>query len=136
MMTTKEIIARLNDGETIDSIAADFADLLNAANAEYIKSTAERQKQEQKVALATQMNDILIAYAELVNPEVAPFMKEAADDSDIDVLIDSMDNMFELVAAASTLKASLTPLSVSMGNAKAPTNDDDVLSNFISKICQ
>ena len=33
MMTTKEIIARLNDGETIDSIAADFADLLNAANA-------------------------------------------------------------------------------------------------------
>ena len=102
MMTTKEIIARLNDGETIDSIAANFADLLNAANAEYIKSTAEHQKQEQKVALATQMNDILIAYAELVNPEVAAFMKESADESDINVLIDSMDNMFELVAAATT----------------------------------
>lgn len=136
MMTTKEIIARLNDGETIDSIAADFANLLNIANAEYIKSTAERQKQEQKVALATQMNDLLIAYAELVNPEVAAFMKEAADDSDIDVLIDSMDHMFELVAAASTIKASLTPLSVSVNTSKAPTNDDDVLSNFISKICQ
>ena len=136
MMTTKEIIARLNDGETIDSIAADFADLLNAANAEYIKSTAERQKQEQKIALATEMNDILIKYAELINPEVAAFMKESADESDINVLIDSMDNMFELVAAASTLKASLTPLSVSVKTSKAPTNDDDVLSNFISKICQ
>ena len=136
MITTKEIIARLNDGETIDDIAADFADLLNIANAEYIKSTAERQKQEQKIALATQMNDLLIAYAELVNPEVAAFMKKSADDSDIDMLIDAMDHMFELVAAASTIKASLTPLSVSVGNAKAPTNDDDVLSNFISKICQ
>ena len=136
MMTTKEIIARLNDGETIDSIAADFANLLNIANAEYIKSTAERQKQEQKVALATEMNNILIAYAELVNPEVAEFMKESADDSDINVLIDSMDHMFELVAAASTLKASLTPLSVSVGSSKAPASDDDVLSNFISKICQ
>lgn len=136
MITTKEIIARLNDGETIDDIAADFADLLNIANAEYIKSTAERQKQEAKIALATQMNDLLIAYAELVNPEVAAFMKETADDSDINVLIDSMDHMFELVAAASTIKASLTPLSVSVGNAKAPSNDDDVLANFISKICQ
>lgn len=136
MITTKEIIARLNDGETIDDIAADFADLLNIANAEYIKSTAERQKQESKIALATQMNDLLIAYAELVNPEVAAFMKETADDSDINVLIDSMDHMFELVAAATTIKASLTPLSVSVGNAKAPSNDDDVLANFISKICQ
>ena len=135
MITTKEIIARLNDGETIDSIAADFADLLNIANAEYIKSTAERQKQEQKVALATEMNNILIAYAELVNPEVAAFMKETADESDINVLIDSMDHMFELVAAASTLKASLSPLSVSVSSSKAPTNDDDVLSNFINKIC-
>ena len=136
MITTKEIIARLNDGESIDDIAADFADLLNIANAEYIKSTAERQKQESKIALATQMNDLLIAYAELVNPEVAAFMKETADDSDINVLIDSMDHMFELVAAATTIKASLTPLSVSVGNAKAPSNDDDVLANFISKICQ
>lgn len=135
MMTTKEIIARLNDGETIDSIAADFANLLNIANAEYIKSTAERQKQEQKVALATEMNNILIAYAELVNPEVAAFMKETADESDINVLIDSMDHMFELVAAASTIKASLSPLSVSVSSTKAPTSDDDVLSNFINKIC-
>ena len=135
MMTTKEIIARLNDGETIDSIAADFANLLNIANAEYIKSTAERQKQEQKVALATEMNNILIAYAELVNPEVAAFMKETADESDINVLIDSMDHMFELVAAASTLKASLSPLSVSVSSSKAPASDDDVLSNFINKIC-
>ena len=127
MFTKENILDQLNSGKSIDVIAAELTDVLNAANDEYIAAQSKAATRQKKEEIALAFNDLLVEYAKIECPDVVPMMEMQAED--IDVLIKTFDEMFNafnmMVAFEQKMKAPKT---------KAPKSDDEVLSNFISSL--
>lgn len=136
MFTKEDILKQLNSGKSIETIAAEITDALNEANDEYVAVQAVSAKRDKKIAIAKQFNDLIREYAELECPELASVM--TMDEEDVDALIEAMDELFGVVKMASAMKDMFTDPQICNRKAgtKAPKSDDDVLSDFISKICQ
>jgi ribosome-binding ATPase YchF (GTP1/OBG family) len=136
MFTKEDILKQLNSGKSIETIAAEITDALNEANDEYVAAQAVSAKRDKKIAIAKQFNDLIREYAELECPELASVM--TMDEEDVDALIAAMDELFGVVKMASAMKDMFAEprLYRSQSDTKAPKSDDDVLSDFISKICQ
>ena len=136
MFTKEDILKQLNSGKSIETIAAEITDALNEANDEYVAVQAVSAKRDKKIAIAKQFNDLIREYAELECPELASIM--TMDEEDVDALIAAMDELFGVVKMASTMKDMFADPQICnrRASAKAPKSDDDVLSDFIGKICQ
>ena len=136
MFTKEDILKPLNSGKSIECIAAEITDALNEANDEYIAAQEVSAKRDKKIAIAKQFNDLIREYAELECPELASIM--TMDEEDVDALIGAMDELFGVVKMASAMKDMFAEPQICNRRAstKAPKSDDDVLSDFISKICQ
>jgi ribosome-binding ATPase YchF (GTP1/OBG family) len=136
MFTKEDILKQLNSGKSIECIAAEITDALNEANDEYVAAQAVSAKRDKKIAIAKQFNDLIREYAELECPELASVM--TMDEEDVDALIAAMDELFGVVKMASAMKDMFAEprLYRSQSDTKAPKSDDDVLSDFISKVCQ
>ena len=136
MFTKEDILKQLNSGKSIECIAAEITDALNEANDEYVAAQAVSVKRDKKIAIAKQFNDLIREYAELECPELASIM--TMDEEDVDALIGAMDELFGVVKMASAMKDMLADPQICnrRASAKAPKSDDDVLGDFISKICQ
>ena len=136
MFTKEDILKQLNSGKSIECIAAEITDALNEANDEYIAAQEVSAKRDKKIAIAKQFNDLIREYAELECPELASIM--TMDEEDVDALIGAMDELFGVVKMASAMKDMFAEPQICNRRAstKAPKSDDDVLSDFISKICQ
>lgn len=136
MFTKEDILKQLNSGKSIECIAAEITDALNEANDEYIAAQEVSAKRDKKIAIAKQFNDLIREYAELECPELAAVM--TMDEEDVDALIGAMDELFGVVKMASAMKDMFADPQICNRRAstKAPKSDDDVLSDFISKICQ
>lgn len=136
MFTKEDILKQLNSGKSIETIAAEITDALNEANDEYVAAQAVSAKRDKKIAIAKQFNDLIREYAELECPELAAVM--TMDEEDVDALIAAMDELFGVVKMASAMKDMFADPQICNRRAstKAPKSDDDVLSDFISKICQ
>ena len=136
MFTKEDILKQLNSGKSIECIATEITDALNEANDEYVAAQAVSAKRDKKIAIAKQFNDLIREYAELECPELASIM--TMDEEDVDALIAAMDELFGVVKMASTMKDMFADPQICnrRANAKAPKSDDDVLSDFISKLCQ
>ena len=144
MITTNDILARLRNGESMDTIGQSIADVLNEAQEAYIAEQAVKVKEAEEAAMnqakremALGLIDIIRDYGDLVAPEAADFLDDI-DDDDIDTMITTLDQMFQMMNAMAQLKANLekaqpksTKIPVPVKRAKS---DDEVLANFIKTL--
>lgn len=136
MFKKEDILNQLNSGKSIESIAAELTDALNAANDEYIAAQKVSETRSKKEALARQFCDLIREYAAIECPEATDVL--VPDSDDIDAMIDAIDDMFKALQFAMAMKDMFAEPQICNRKAsvKLPKSDDDILSDFISKICQ
>ena len=125
---------QLRNGTSIDTIGQALADAMNEANesfhAEQEAAKAEQAAQDlaqHKRNLACELIDIIRDYGDLVAPDAADMLDEL-DDDDIDMMVNTLDEMFKMMTAVSELKVALKPAT------KKTHSDDEVLANFIKSL--
>ena len=151
MITTNDILTRLRNGESMDTIGQSIADVLNEAQEAYIaeQEIAKKEQAAQELAqakrnLACGLIDLIQEYGELTAPEAAKVLDDI-DDTDIDAMVATLDEMFHMMTAMAQLKAqleSLDKLPVPKAQTKSKitppgklvNSDDEVLANFIKTL--
>ena len=146
MITTNDILARLRNGESMDTIGQSIADVLNEAQEAYTAELAVKEKEAEAAAMAQtkrdmalDLMDIIRDYGRLVAPEAADILDDV-DDNDIDAMIQTLDQMFQMMSAMAQLKTNLESLPKAQTKssitpvAKRAKSDDEVLSNFIASL--
>ena len=131
MFDKEYFLNQLRNGAKLDDMGHALADAMNAANETYLAEQAIAAQAAQdlinrKYAIAEEMIDLIKEYGELVAPEACDIMEEY-DQEDLDIMIKTLDDMFNMVCTLHQLKTQLgtTPA------AKAPMSDDDALANFL-----
>lgn len=130
-------LARLANGEDIDRIGEDIADMMNAAVAEYEAKQEADQKAQTKRAI---MRDIVDSIAELAALEGMDPIDFETSDEELDMLVQSFTEMFKTLNQVKKLNAMLENAAekpVPQKNKpvfKAPKSDDEVLSDFITSL--
>lgn len=130
-------LARLANGEDINSIGEDIADMMNAAVAEHEAKQEADQKAQAKKAI---MRDIIDSIKELAVIEGMDPIDFEASDEEIDMLVQSFTEMFQALTQIKKLGDMLENAAekpVSQKNKpifKAPKSDDEVLGDFITSL--
>ena len=144
MLSEKDILTRLRNGESMDAIGQSIADVLNAAQSAYDAEVEATKKAEAANALAIQKRELaeefihlVQRYGDLVCPGSRDILSEYTDE-DLDEMIAAIDQMFnllqfaiqmrDLVDEAPKSKSKITPV------LHAPKSDDEVLANFIKSL--
>ena len=144
MITTNDILVRLRNGESMDTIGQSIADVLNEAQEAYIAELAVKEKEAEAAAMAQtkremalDLIDIIRDYGHMVAPEAAEILNDI-DDTDIDAMVTTLDEMFHMMTAMVQLKATLEkaqPKSqIIPSPVKRAKSDDEVLANFIKSL--
>lgn len=128
-------LARLANGEDIDRIGEDIADMMNAAVAEYEAKQEADQKAQTKRAI---MRDMVDCIAELAALEGVDPIDFETSDEELDMLVQSFTEMFQALNQVKKLKANLektyTQIPECKPVAKRAKSDDEVLSDFITSL--
>ena len=144
-------LTRLANGENIDDIGMEIADLMNAAMADHEakvaaeKAAAEEARKEAnllntKRELALDLVEIIQNYGAIVAPEACVDLLTDITDEDLDTMIQTLDEMFKMMAAMVELKNALTPVFEAQPKSKVTPvpkkskSDDEVLANFIKSL--
>ena len=130
-------LARLANGEDIDRIGEDIADMMNAAVAEYEAKQEADQKAQTKRAI---MRDIIDSIKELAALEGMDPIDFETSDEELDMLVQSFTEMFQALNQIKKLGAMLENAAeqpIPQKNKpvfKAPKSDDEVLNDFITSL--
>ena len=130
-------LARLANGEDIDRIGEDIADMMNAAVAEYEAKQEADQKAQTKRAI---MRDIVDSIAELAALEGMDPIDFETSDEELDMLVQSFTEMFQALNQVKKLNAMLENAAekpIPQKNKpvlKVSKSDDEVLSDFITSL--
>lgn len=139
MFDQNYFLTRLQNGEDLDKIGKEIADMMNKASAEFTaqkeaeakaKAAAEAEKNSQKKELVEELIDIIQELAIL----------EGMDPKDLDITDDDIDELVnaftEMFAAMRDLKNMFAVASVKKPAKLAPTkkNDDQILADFLKTI--
>ncbi len=160
MYNIDEIKARLDKGETLDDIAAEMTATLNAAQAARDAEIAQQKKDKLNAAKREDMeylgHDILNwlktyypTFCEAVTKELCDSDKDELFTIVVDAIIESMDKTAEAALNPRKSLFGMNPLMMAMMSdmpmlnpdgiaykSKAPTkSDDDILNEFLGKIC-
>ena len=151
MITTNDILARLRNGESMDTIGQSIADVLNEAQEAYVAELAVKEQEAEAAAMAQNKRemaldliDIIRDYGHMVAPDAADILDDI-DDDDVDAMVQTLDQMFQMMSSMAQLKANLenmeklpvpkaqvkshiTPV------AKPSKSDDEVLAKFIASL--
>lgn len=144
MISEKDILARLRNGESMDTIGQSIADVLNAAQNAYdaemeaeAKAKAANDLMLKKRELAEEFIDLMQDYGDLVCPGSRDILSEYTDE-DLDDMITAIDQMFNLLSFAIQMrdaanarpqtKSHITPA------ISSPKSDDEVLAKFIASL--
>lgn len=144
MISEKDILARLRNGESMDTIGQSIADVLNAAQNAY---DAEMEAQAQAKAandlmlkkreLAEDFIHLMQDYGDLVCPGSRDILDEYTDE-DLDEMIAAIDQMFNLLQFAIQMRAAVGEVKRAPSHitpaTSAPKSDDEVLANFIKSL--
>lgn len=98
MFNVEDILARLNKGESIESIAAEMTEVLNEANDAY---AASKEAEERKAALAEAANNLvssLLEYVALVYPEAIDDITQEDYDKFTSLLANEADALRDVAA--------------------------------------
>ena len=115
MFTKEDILARLQNGDTVDEIAAEMANALNEAEAEKKALDAElaaKEKEETRVLEAKRVavDDMLDAVCDyLVASDEGDFIEDLKE-IDTDKAIEMLDGSIEMVKSLEKLKDLQFPL--------------------------
>ena len=142
---------QLRNGTSMDDMGQALANAMNEAQTAYAAEVAAKEKEAEAAAIAQtkrdmalDLIDIIRDYGRMVAPEAADILDEV-DDDDVDVMIHTLDQMFQMMSTMAQLKvnlesmdklpspkvqtkSSITPV------AKRAKSDDEVLSNFIASL--
>ena len=142
---------QLRNGTSMDDMGQALANAMNEAQTAYAAELAAKEKEAEAAAIAQtkrdmalDLIDIIRDYGRMVAPEAADILDEV-DDDDVDVMIHTLDQMFQMMSTMAQLKvnlenmdklpvpkaqtkSSITPV------AKRTKSDDEVLSNFIASL--
>lgn len=148
MFDKNYFLNQLRNGVSMDSMGQALADAMNEAQNAYIAeqeiAKAEQAAQEMAQAkrnLACGLIDLIQEYGDLVAPDAAEMLDDI-DDEDIDAMVDTLDQMFNMMTAMVQLKRdlekatapTLAPGKLCKVATKRPKSDDEVLSNFIKSL--
>lgn len=132
MIDKNYFLTRLENGENIDAIGQNVADMMNEALEEYTAKQAAEEQANQlanaKRELMRKEIDFLYDYIRLVDPELAKHLEEVSDE-DITMLVKSLDAMLKL--ANTTVNLTIPTNQFEKPCTKAPLSDDEILSKFI-----
>lgn len=98
MIDTKEIVARLQKGESIQDIGNSIAKVLNAANAEYEKQVGEAQKKKELKSIIV---ELLEWYGNWYDEDVSEY--------DADILADTFIDTIAAVSELDSVLGSIVP---------------------------
>ena len=144
MITTNDILARLRNGESMDTIGQSIADVLNEAQETYKAELAVKEQEAEAAAvaqtkreMALDLIDIIRDYGHMVAPDAADILDDI-DDTDIDAMVTTLDEMFHMMTAMAQLKANLENIQTKSAKLPVPVkhakSDDEVLANFIKSL--
>lgn len=146
MFDKNYFLTRLANGESMDVIGEEIAAMMNEAVAEHEaqKAEAERIAMEQaaeaaliqtKRDLARDLVDLILEYGELVAPGVTVDLD--VSDEELDMLIQGMDEMFQMMTALNKLKTitdTKAPVQVKVTGPKVTKSDDEALNDFLKSL--
>ena len=144
MLSEKDILTRLRNGESMDAIGQSIADVLNAAQNTYNAEVKAAKEAEAANTLATQKRELakkfislMQDYGDLVCPGSPDIMSKYTDE-DIDEMITAIDQMFNLLNFAIQMRTTLEEKPQTKSKITpvphAPKSDDEVLANFIKSL--
>lgn len=161
----EELAKRLANGESADTIAAEMADMLNAANAKVEEENRLAIAREKAERLATDkregMKEILSDLAQYLShyyPDMcATAMQGIPEDEHddlmdlvVDTVVEALDKTAEQMANPRKNILGLDPMTMMLVSDlfsktepaakktpvyEKPKSDDDILNDFLSKIC-
>ena len=134
---------QLRNGTSMDDMGQALANAMNEAQTAYAAEVAAKEKEAEAAAMAQNKRemaldliDIIRDYGDLVAPEAAEILDDI-DDTDIDAMVTTLDEMFHMMTAMAQLKTKLEniqPKSKITPVAKRAKSDDEVLANFIKSL--
>ena len=151
MFDKNYFLNQLRNGVSMDSMGQALADAMNEAQEAYTAELAVKEKEaeaaaiaENKREMALDLIDIIRDYGRMVAPEAADIL-DNVDDDDVDAMIVTLDQMFQMMSSMAQLKAnleSLDKLPVPKAQAKShitpvakpSKSDDEVLAKFIASL--
>ena len=140
MFDKNYFLNQLRNGASIDAIGQSIADAMNEAveahNAEVAAAEAEAAKaaaakaavENKKYELAKEMIHIIQEYGMIVAPNAKEIMDQVTEE-DLNVMIQTLDEMFHMMTSMIELKNKLEGASIPTSKS-----DDDVLANFIASL--
>lgn len=137
---------QLRNGTSMDSMGQALADAMNEAQEAYAAELAAKEQEAEAAAIAQTKRDmaldligIIQDYGDLVAPEAASILDDI-DDTDIDAMVTTLDEMFHMMTAMVELKTKLESLDKTPTKShitpvtKRAKSDDEVLANFIKSL--
>ena len=139
MFDKEYFLNQLRKGVSMDDMGQALADAMNEAQDAYAAEQAAKEKEaiaaamaQTKRELALDLVGIIQAYGRLVAPEAADVLEDISD-SDIDTMVNSLDQMFNMMTTMAQLKSGLEKIAVVPTPRKAKS-DDEILANFIKSL--
>ena len=129
-------LKRLAEGESIDTIGAAIADMMNAAVQEHEANKAAAAKADRKREIMKELCALIEEYGKLENVDE----DFNITDEDIDALMKAFEEMFKTItelkkiAGALESKIAIPDNKNIKVNAKPHMSDDEILNNFIKML--
>ena len=144
MIDKNYFLTRLANGEDINTIGQNIADMMNEAVAEHAakveaeKAAKEKELKAQRLltakrSIAEDFIGLIEDYAELVYPESADLFEDYTNE-DLDAMIETLDQMFQLLRLTKQYVEAQPVVFNKPANTKATKSDDEVLANFIKSL--
>lgn len=130
MYTKEDILARLQNGESVDSIAKELTTVINEANQTYIeeKSKKEAAKIQEKEKLQDILNDLFDWMGNHYDMDVSDVKANLTADQAID-LMDSCKGYFDAINELKHLTFPAKP--VVKVKTMAPKAADEIINEFL-----
>lgn len=151
MFDKNYFLTQLRNGVSMDDMGQALADAMNEAQEAYIAEQAVKVKEAEEAAMAQNKRemaldliDIIRDYGHMVAPDAADILDDI-DDEDVDAMVITLDQMFQMMSSMAQLKANLETLdklpvpkaqvkSHITPVAKPSKSDDEVLAKFIASL--
>jgi hypothetical protein len=142
MFDKNYFLDQLRNGTSMDDMDQALADAMNAAQEAYTAELAVKEKEAEAAAMAQtkrdmalDLIDIIRDYGRMVAPEAADIL-DNVDDEDIDAMVVTLDQMFQMMKSMAQLKINLEKAQAKSTKipVKHSKSDDDILANFIASL--
>lgn len=126
MITEKEIMTRLQNGESIDKIAAELTKTLDAANKAYKAEQEKSNKKQDKIDDMTDLLEDLRNYLVRYYSDYESYINEGFDEFDAEDIVDDLDELLECVDALSSLTDAVKDIKSDGNKAKKGMTSTDI----------